>query len=766
MDQQTGPGMEPKAEEYWSLSRRIGVIAAYRLGGWSRWLYYRLIKSHLRYMPTITYLFGVASVSFGVAYFGDGNALGGDDSALFSTVGAMVAGMLAIVFALRVLLIQNATATQSSGLFDIMARDRWQNTMYWLLALISLSNIVVAATLLGSPGMLSFMSTGAASGLLICTTGIALWLVFLQLSRIYKRINPLRSIHYVKTDLLRILTQVGHAARLHAKYTRAKGHGAVPSTDSERLAASFLLLRPQLSSLFSHLTFLFDYHDKLYQQSEKTAARLVLRAVGEIASKYIRIRGDSFFVIPSTGYLVALSDSHEFFRDLLEQLVSKAKRYIQSDDNDGVTEIIRILENLTMESVDARFISEQVTHDENPLFEQCRGHLGLVVQCAGQHRHVEGLFQGAKSLGRIGVMAAKHGLNLEAHAISQDLHGAALVGILMRKDIIWGEAVNCQCIVLRAFGAQSDRSVSPSLSLILDYLRFSLSAAFASTDRNHESYSIPFQAATAMIQNLAERTHSKADKDRVSPTVVIGTCNKYRRFLRGLSEDIKSADSSMVEAAARSICQISTLLLATRSSEGFSDHRDEVQETLSWFTNQLAWFAHGADEVKHGHSYDSLVESAAKIGMRAVEMGSSDIACTAIKVIEELANAYAEKSHTGYRELSVPRIMKRACFVGLLAFKADMTEPLELLSKTVAEIDLKAKEQAIEASGETQRHSIQLIEDEVGPLYYSCRDEKYNHYPLVSSSQHTLLALIECSDIDDFCGKIWGFRASERYKRR
>jgi len=767
--------MMRKDEEHWNLSRRIGILARYEMVKRSRWLYYILIQPHIRKALIFTYLAGIVVICLQVARCGDARALDGDDAQLFVTVGAMVAGMLAIVFALSVLLIQNAAATQSSGLFDVMARDRWQDWVYWTLALIALSDIIIAGALLGFPEMLSLMSAGIAMGILIFTTGFSLLLVFLQLSRTYDRINPLKSINYVKSSILRHLSQLGVAASHHSKYVRAKVSGGYSQSDAERLAAAFLLLRPQLSAVSSRLTFLFDYHDKLFQQREMTAARLVLRAIGEVAVKYIEIRRDSFFVVPSSHALVTVSDSQVFFRDILESLVAKAKHYMRSGDDGGATEIVRILEGVTAKAMDVKFIGD--LHGENPLVQQTRAHMGLIITHARQLQHTESLFQAVKSLGRLGQLAAAADLHMEALAMSKDLHTAAIAGVVLRQEVIWTEALGSLCVLLEAYGTNPKQRNTNSLSFIFDYLRSTLNLAFRAVDGDlvgsssavYTSFSSPFETTTRVVHNLAKRASGGSPEQDVPMSMVIETCETYQRFLRQLSEEVKSADSYMVEAAAKSICQTSKLLIGLQDSSEYEKDSEEVQKALNRLVNQLGWFAENAEEIKHGHNFDSLVESAAKIGLRAVEVENSDIACTAIRVIEWLAKAYVDKVHGGYREFSVPRIMKRACLVGLLAFKRDMTEPLKLLKETIAEIDAKAEEQAVEAlkaSGESQGAAIKLIENEVGPLYYTCTDEKYNHYPLVSSSQHTLFALIECSDIDDFCEEIWGFKASERYTRR
>lgn len=714
----------PESQEmtHWGLLRRTWVIAVFWLVYGSKWLLYRILRPIYRLVLTVSYLLGVTTIGLVVAFWGDSRPLTSDDSGLFATIGAMIAGMLAIVFALRTLLIQNAAITQSSGLFDIVARDRWQNVSYWLLALFSLLLVVIAAMLTGSPGMLSFMTSANAVGLLIFTTGFSLYLIFLELSRVYRIVNPLHSIDFVKKKILRLLSQIGGTAELQAKYIRAKAHADQSVSDSKRLAASFLLLRRRIATVSMYLTFLFDYHDKLYQQRENTAARLVLRTIGEIAVKYVDIRQSSFFLVQSSEPFVPESDSQIFFRDLLEPLVSKAKRYMQSGDDDGIIEIIRVLETLTARATKVQFIGNQ--QSENPLVEQCRFHLGLIIEYAGRHQNVEGLFQGVKALGRISALTASAGLFLEAQSISKDLNGAAFAGIIMHNETVWTEALFSFGKVLEAYGINRPGHHTRSVSFVFDYIRFTLNAAFtgigrsltSASTRAYRAFSLPFEVSTQIIFNLSRAINDGRGELTVTPSILVEMCEEYLRFLRKLSEEIKCADSYFVEAAAKSISQVSTLLLTNKSSPAFHRHQNELQKAISWLLYQLDWFAHHAEEIKNEHSFDSLVESAAKIGMHAVDNGNVGIAVESIKVIESLATEYANKTQETFYGSHIPRILKRACFVGILAMKSEQQDVIKRLKEVLIAVDAKAEE-TLKALPEARGITVNLVRDEIGQLY-------------------------------------------------
>ncbi len=765
--------MAENEERSWSLLKRNWVIISYWLVNRSKWFLYRVVRPKARVALTLLYLLGVTAVGLGAAILVDSRPLTDGDSALFSTIGAMLAGMLAIVFALRALLIQNAAATQSSGLFDIVARDRWQNTAYWLIALFSLYHISIAAVLAVSPGTLSFMTSSVAVGVVIIASGVSLYLVSFGLFRLHRQVNPLHSINHVKSTLLRLMSKAGEDAKRHANYMQAKSPQGKAISDAERLAVAFSLMKGRIAELSTFLTFLFDYHDKLYQQRENTAAHTVLRAIKEIAIKYVEVRRSSFFLVQSSEPWVAVSDSQRFFRDLLEPLVSKAKQYMQSGDDFGVIEVIDIIERLTAKATEVKFIGN--SRGENPLVEQCRGHLGQIIRYAGGHQNTEGLYQGAKSLGRIGKLTAGASLELEAVAISTDLTVAVSSGLFLRQELVWCEALNSLCMLLEAYGTNRTSRHTASVTFILNNLCFTLNAVFAGigrsfvgvSNRGYRAFALPFDVATGVIYSLVEKADRGADKQDVSPSLIVKTCEEYGRFLRKLSEEVKSADSYMVETAAKSISQISMLLLSKQSSAAFDGYQDDLQNELNGFVYQLGRFADDAAEIEDEHHFDALVESATVIGLQAVGTGHAEIATSTIRVIQGLAKAYAEKAQEPYYGITVPRIVERACYVGIFAVQEGQGEVVDVLKEVVADTDAQAKKQAGEsaaASSDIKKVRINLVEDEVGRLHDECMDKKYNPISLDESSQRKLFAKIECHAIDDFCEEVWGFKASERYR--
>jgi hypothetical protein len=347
----------------------------------------------------------------------------------------------------------------------------------------------------------------------------------------------------------------------------------------------------------------------------------------------------------------------------------------------------------------------------------------------------------------------------------------------MREEVIWSEALFCLSKVLAAYGTKQQDRYSSSLPSILSNIRFALSAIFVGIGRSLDSVSqsgdralaSPFETATRIVYHLANSEDHDADEPGFSPAIVLKTCDLYYRFLRQFSEEVKSADTGIVEAAAKSIDQICLLLLTRKSSHEFDGHQDDLQKTTSLLLNQLGWFAEYADEIKNPHSFDALVESAAKVGLHAVEKGETVIAMEAVKVLHWLATAYGKKTKERYYGLTTPRVMKRACFVGVLALKQKQMDVIRILKEKVTEIDATGKEQAeetLKASNESTKLSMYSVESEVGSLYDACTREKYNPNSLDNSSKRQLFAKIECSDIDAFCIEMWGFKASEDYHTR
>lgn len=758
-------------QHIWNPLKRRWVIASYWAVIIAIWLNHKLFQPVFPIALTVFYFLCIAAVSVIVIYKGDTRPLTSSDSTLFSTVGAMIAGMFAIVFALRILLIQNAANTFSSGLFAIMTRDRTQNVIYWSLAIMALINIVIAGILTSSPWMVPSMTTSIATSIAIIISGLSFYLIFKALNRAYSQVNPLLAIDRLKRILIWEVSRIGKFAELHADYLQAKTPKDITISDSRRLAVSFTVLAPSIAKVSSDLKFLFDYHDKLLLQKENTAAQLVLNAIHEIAMKYVEIRRNSFFLVPSSEPFVPQSDSNVLFRNLLEQFDSKARQYMRAGDDEGIRKIIWIMESLTVRAAKLKFVGE--LQRENPIVEQCRFQLGLIINEAIKQQHIEGLYQGVKSLGHIGQSTAKAGLHLEANPISISLNLTAYAGIHMHQEIIWIESLNSFSMLLEAYATNHLNRHFISLTSIFNYLLFTLVTVFDGigrslinvSTRGYSALSAPFGIATRVIYKIAGEVRSE-DSTHIKPSDLIKMCDEYCQFLRKLSERIKSADSHLIRAAVNSILYISKLLLEKQSSPEFKRDQEKIQRSISWLLSQIGWFAEHAEEIKNEHDFDALVESAAKIGLHASQVDNEEIATKAVKVIKWLSIEYAETTGKPYYGFVVPRIIERACFVGILALQRKQGKVIELLREVVAEIEDKAKEQVAKELGtqsEKKRISTYSIDSEVGQLYDTCQQEKYNPNSLDESSQSILFTKIECRDIDKFCKEIWGFTASERY---
>lgn len=403
--------------------------------------------------------------------------------------------------------------------------------------------------------------------------------------------------------------------------------------------------------------------------------------------------------------------------------------------------------------------------NENPIVEQFRFHLGLVVESAVRHKHIESLFQSAASLGRIGEASGKKHLDLEAQPICQILSQIASMGSLMNRSEVWGKAVSANRQVLASYAINSIGTQLISVSTIYGYLSSYYPMLYRAIEMGATVNKIPEYEELAKVFETSNRciakiinTFNEVDLEKSEHVYkALKYIEYYTTFLRNLSENINSSDTHFTEMMASSISDISNFLNSKTKEAVFAKHEIELRQAVRSLMFQLVRFAQNAKEIRNKRGFDALVESAAKIGIHAVEIDDAKTAIEAIDVIELLAKVYLEKRELSYYEVDGPSIMKRASFIGTLGLKNDMDSVINHFKLKALEFHTRAIEQVEEyVLASHEKITVHFLEDKVRRFREECVSKKYNRLPFDRSSEAEILRKIECEDIEKLCEYVWG----------
>lgn len=687
--------------------------------------------------------------------------LNSDAVTFFTASGAMIGGILAIIFALSILLMDKAEKIPV-GFYDVAAKDRTHNIIFILISLCSL----ILFTLAIAYGTLHLGLSKYAIELALFLISFAFYLVFLLYQRVLSKLNPnyvLREVHRLTLkELAKVKSRAEEIAEVLAK--DPKIDKAV--TKETILAKSYQYFRPDINRLNASFNYLYDYHDRLVSNREYSSASGVLEIIESILIKYFQIRKESSVILPSGYLLITTSDSKEFLTPILERLLAVGEEYMRNNNNTGITKVVYIFRDLSLVSSEVKYVTGKGS--DNPILEQCRGYFDQLMDSAVKLKSLEGTFQGALAYKDLGIMAVRKNLMHEMSPVFNTLEELAISGLVNRQDGVLSECIKSYNGILIELILSSKYHLEIKLKSLLEKLQniillSYISVAGGGLQGNYltqTSLALPFDTLKSCIFNLAKRVEEKKKPEEMSnlKSSFFVAVEETRSMLRYLSEKMKNADHLLINTFGSVIADIGELLLELSVNPKWNPEKNQLLEQVGWYIYQPSWFTHEVNKIKDNLSFGSLVEAVTKIGLKALQVGNTEIAIEAEKIIKSFAVDMIQKeddsrSRFGFTE---PRIMEKACYIGILALKLDKKEVVEALKPLIKEFETAYQSFWFPDGKEpTSPKKIQLmieimqISDEAGEY----RDPLNSR--ILDDSRERLLELVNKDDIDKFIYEIW-----------
>ncbi len=687
-----------------------------------------------------------------------------DAITFFTAAGAMVGGILAIIFALSILLMDKAEKIPV-GFYDIAAKDHTHNIIYILISCCSL--ILFGLAISYGTIHLGLSKYALESALLLIS--IVFYLVFILYQRVLNKLNPsfvLREVHKLAfKELVRVKKRAEEIAEVLSKDPVIDK--AV--TKQTILAKSYQYFRPDINKINPSLNYLYDYHDRLVANREHSSAADVLQIIKTILIKYFETRKESSVILPSGFLLTTTSDSKDFLTPVLERLLSIGEEYMRNNSNTGITKVIYVFRDLCIVAADIKYVTGQGS--DNPILEQCRGYLDQLMDSAVKLKSLEGTFQGAIVYKDLGIIAVRKNLFHEMSPVFNSLEEIAISGLINRQDAVLSESINSYNTILIELIFSSGFNLEIKLKSLLEKVQNIILLAYISivggglqgNYLTQTSLALPFETLKDCIYGLAKKIEEKKTPEEMRhlKSTFFDVVEETRSTLRYLSEKMKNADHLLINTFGTVISEIGELLLELSINPKWNLEKKQLHDQVTWYIHQPKWFTYEVPKIKDNLSFDSLVETVIKIGLKALQVGDSETAIEAEKIINSFAVEMIQKeddsrSRFGFTE---PRIMERACFVGILALKLGKKEVLEALKPLIKEFETAykafwfpdGKEPTSPKMNQLMLEVMQLS-DEAGQY----RDALTSR--MLDSSRERILELVTKDDIDKFILAIWGVK--------
>lgn len=695
-----------------------------------------------------------------------------DAITFFTAVAAMIGGILAIIFSLSILLMGNAAERIPVGFYETAAKDWLHDLIFFLISICSMV-LFSFALLFGKLGLgYASQSFQLAMGLVGCV----FYLTFIFYQRVRERLNPNNVLRIASKQAFEKLDFTHKRAQDIAEVLMRQPKLEKSVTKEEALATSFQYLQPEFTYINSRLNYLFDYHDKLVASNERSSALSVLQVITNILQKYFQTRKDSSLVLPAGFILATTSDSRAFLTPPLERLVAVGENYMRENDNEGITRVIYIFVRLCKSASEINYLTKHKI--ESPIMEQCRGYLNQLLESAIKFNHQEALFQGILAYEEIIPIVIKQNLQHEFITIYDMLDNIAMSALTNKYNVVFGQVVNTYTSILSQLISTKYFNLEMELGSLWEHLRNIIFYAYISmaTGTLDSSFSVqtnlnnPFTAMSSMIFQTA-RAATNAETEEESndwKEAFFTTTEELRSTLRYLSEKMKTTSHILVDTFGNIISDVGCLLVDLTKNEKWTNDKKELVKQIGWYIFQTEWFTHDLKKIKDNNSFDSLIEAASKIGIKAIHQDLEETAKDAIKILYNFANKmilYEEGEGYGFTE---PRIMERACYIGILALKLGKTDIIDGLKEYIKSFEEAYRKKWYPEGPPEAGKSISPSYDQLLLEVHGLIERKRSRYglmPILNRADENLLPLITEEDINKFIMSIWGVKI-ETHSRR
>lgn len=638
------------------------------------------------YLTILYFLIAVAVASFSQLLFPDVVAQSAAD--FFNSAGAMTGGTLAILFSFNTLLVSSALAQYPPQFFRLSGYDKKQDLIYFFVAVITVSLFILG---------FMYQAPGSSGNYWILFTGLldvftVFYLIFLSYSLTRRRLNPIASIGFITRPAFKLLEQ----SQKNAKRLATLPHKDPTLKPDKAYIADLqphVLLQARYDQLNEFIGYLYDYHDKLVDKKDYSAALNVLEAIGSLIIRYIDVRKDSFVMLPSDYILVPITDAQKFFDTNFQRMVDRSKTYISLGNQNGLRKVLDLFEGIGLKLRELTFPKVKY---ENPPFDQCVAYLGYVCDEAIKQKDLEATFQLARIYGVFGTVAVNKDYLHTPSTVFDALLKLAMYAGTQQQNVVTDQIAQAFDSIAQSFKQLPRAAQRNQFKTFMDKLGefywYYVVFYRTSTDfqANTTAYMVqPLRTVVGMMNELAKVGSGKdaASRDTAQHDTT-EIAHQLWRLLRTLS-DKKGVSLSgryfgtQLTDVIEDACYI---LISSAHKIAWQRHQSEALKQASWLLNQIAFLSDNAPDKMDSHQLDELSNKAANISLYALHKGDIDLAKSGINVIKHLALVCLNKSAKS-AEYDAPRIMANTGLLAVLALQQGNTEVVDHYKLAAAEFN-------------------------------------------------------------------------------
>lgn len=687
-------------------------------------------------------------------------------------LGAMIGGTIAIVFTISIFLIQNAAELYSSQYFEVFIHDWKEKFVYFVVIIITLiffgGGLFVGSLVTISPNISSVV---VLSSLML--VGVVFGLIDWQYKNVRQKLNPSQAISFLEKEGIRFLNKLQSDAEKLADLLHARN----PSlTNDMGLAQAYnQFLQSFITNLDRQLENLVEISMKLGDKQEVATTKRGFNAIYNILARFFEARKTSSLVIPSgIAFLAVESDSQNFLNKNFERLNKAGEKFIKEGKDEIATYIIDVYRALALKAKDINFIGDK---KENPVLEQLVGNLDFFIQNGERAKNVEVVFQGVRVLTDIAVIASEKGLYPMLRGIQEKILRIAIFGLTEKQSVIIDRCNNSYLTIIGAIFSSDNlirkfhlddalKNIATVANYIYTFTQSGLFPRGISTSFTLSKAYDEFYVLMVRIVNNYSNITDQREKDRYRADL-IEFIHEINMSLRNLSEKLKSCDTTLTDSIGRLIFNINTLLVEFYKDEEFKKEKEALKTRLGWNIHLPYWFAHHTEKFDAGSNhFNVFTDGVAKTGILIAEqLGDKKLVGDCINCIYSLTNEALKKT-TGKYGYDEPRVLEKACYLGILALKKGWVDIVADVKSKIMEFEPKYFTKYLTDLPDNidpENHNVIGLpyKDQLARELWRWRDEyeresRNGMLRMRDDAEAMMYEIVEQYDIDKFMFEVWG----------
>ena len=409
----------------------------------------------------------------------------------------------------------------------------------------------------------------------------------------------------------------------------------------------------------------------------------------------------------------------------LERLNKVGEDFIKDEKTENARYLVDVYRSLATKSKDIEFINQDY---ENPIFVQITGYLNSYIRFAISQKEQEVVFRVAQVYTDLALVALEKKLSAPLFGIQQQLYQIGVFGVTERLTFIvdkshdgWLKIIS-GIFLYRSF---HDDQVQITTALkhvenIVFLMRYAVSSGNMNNDiTTNLSETEPYSTLVEVIRDITRAYFNELEDDRTKisyRSCMMTLFDEIYSSLRSLSKRIKNCDSILVDSIGKLISYLNSLMIELLKHDDFADRQIKAQ--LSRNIHLPMWFIHYSESFQYSDPFRTLNESIAKTGVLSFKEGHYNLVLDCIKATRSIAKETLKKIQNSYG-FAEPRVMLRACYLGVLALKHNQQGILTQVKESIVDFKQLYAEKYL-SNPPTQ------INPEEHPLYLECarwRDE-------------------------------------------